>query len=78
MDRQADIRQAEVVAAELANRRAELCDLLDEHGAKLTQHQRGSDTAAVRRKRQQLNKIGAEISDIDRMLKRLSDRLLRD
>ena len=73
---EADIRQAEVFHALLAQRRAELCDLLDEHAIKLVRAERSHDTAGVRRKRRRIKEIGAEIRDIDRMMLGLRARLL--
>ena len=73
---EADIRQAEVFHALLAQRRAELCGLLDEHAIKSGRAERSHDTAVVRRKRLRIKEIGAEVRDIDRMMLRLRGRLL--
>jgi hypothetical protein len=75
-DRETDIQQAEVFHALLAQRRAELCDLLDEHAIKLGRAERSHDTAGVRRKRLRIKEIGAEVRAIDRMMHALSGRLL--
>ena len=75
-DREADSQQAEVFHALLAQRRAELCDLLDDHAIKLVRAERNHDTAGVRRKRRRIKEIGAEIRDIDRMMLGLKARLL--
>ena len=76
VEREADIQQAEVFHALLAQRRAELCDLLDEQAIKLGRYERGHDTAVVRRKRRRIKEIGAEVRDIDRMIHGLRGRLL--
>jgi hypothetical protein len=77
MNREADIRQAEVFHALLAQRRAVLCEGLDQQAAKLARYEQKRDSAAVRRKRLRIKEIGAEIRDIDRMTHTLSSRLLR-
>jgi hypothetical protein len=74
--READIQQAEVFHAMLAQRRAELCDLLDECAIKLGRAERTHDTAVERRKRLRIKEIGAEVRDIDRMMHGLTGRLL--
>jgi hypothetical protein len=76
LGREADIRQAEVFHALLAQRRAELCDLLDEYAIKLGHAERSHDTAVVRRKRLRIKEIGAEVRDIDRMMHGLRGHLL--
>ena len=76
-DREADIQQAEVFHALLAQRREELRDLLDEHAIKLVRAERSHDTEGVRRKRRRIKEIGAEIRDIDRMMFGLRARLLK-
>ena len=76
LGREADIQQAEIFHALLAQRRAELCDLLDEHAIKLARAEWSHDTAVVRRKRLRIKEIGAEVRDIDRMMLRLRGRLL--
>jgi hypothetical protein len=73
---EADIRQAEVFHAMLAQRRAELCDLLDEYAIKLGCAEQSHDTAVVRRKRLRIKEIGAEIREIDRMMLGLRGHLL--
>jgi hypothetical protein len=73
---EADMRQAEVFHAMLAQRRAELCDLLDEYAIKLGRAEQSHDTAVVRRKRLRIKEIGAEVRDIDRMMLGLRDHLL--
>jgi hypothetical protein len=60
----------------LAERRAGLCDLLDEHAIKLNRCEQSHNTAGARRKRLRIKEIGAEIRDIDRMMVRLRARLL--
>jgi hypothetical protein len=76
-EREADVAQAAVFEAMLAQRRAELCDLLDEQAIKLGRYERSHDTAGVRRKRGRIKEIGAEVRDIDRMIHQLRGRLLR-
>lgn len=75
-DREADIQQAQVFRSLLAERRAELCDLLDEQAIKLGRYEHSHDTAGVRRKRRRIKEIGAEVRDIDRMIHGLTGRLL--
>jgi hypothetical protein len=75
--READIRQAEVFHALLAQRRTELCDRLDQQAAKLARYEHNRDSEGARRKRLLIKEIGAEIRDIDRMMHALSSRLLR-
>ena len=74
--READIRQAEVFHALLAQRRTELCDRLDLQATQLARDERSHDTAGVRRKRLRIKETGAEIREIDRMLRGLQIRLL--
>jgi hypothetical protein len=74
--RDADVEQAEIFLALLAQRREELCDLLDAQAIKLGRAERSHDTAGVRRKRLCIKEIGAEIRDIDRMMRGLRGRLL--
>ena len=62
----------------LAERRAELCDRLDQQAAKLARYERCRDSAGARRKRLRIKEIGAEIRDIDRMMQGLVGRLLGD
>jgi hypothetical protein len=76
MERQADAEQAQVFHTLLAERRAELCDLLDEQAIKLSRYARSHDTAGVRRKRRRIKEIGAEVRDIDRMMQGLRVQLL--
>ena len=76
MEREADIKQAEVFHMLLAERRAALCDRLDQQAVKLARHELSHDSAGVRRKRLRIKEIGAEIGDIDRMLHTLKVRLL--
>jgi hypothetical protein len=74
--READIRQAEVFHGLLAQRRAELCDRLDEQAAKRARYEHNRDSAGARRKRLRIKEIGVEIRDFDRMVQGLMDRLL--
>ena len=74
--READIQQAEVFHALLAQRRAALCDLIDEQAIILGRAERSHNTAGVRRKRLRIKEIGAELRDIDRMMHGLRGRLL--
>ena len=74
-DRQADIQQAVIFRSLLADRRAQLCNRLDEQAAKLEHYERGRDSVRARRKRRQIKAIGAEIRDIDRMMRALESRL---
>ena len=76
VEREADIKQAEVFHQMLAERRAELCDRLDQQAVRLARDERRHDSAGVRRKRLRIKEIGAEIGDIDRMLHTLGVRLL--
>jgi hypothetical protein len=73
---EADIQQAEVFQALLAQRRSELCDLLEAQAIKLGRAEQRRDTAGVRRKRRRIKEIGAEVRDIDRMMHGLRGRLL--
>ena len=74
----ADVAQAQVFHALLSQRRAALCDRLDQQAVKLARHERSRDSAGVRRKRLRIKEIGAEIRDIDRMVQRLTVQLLRE
>ena len=74
-DCEADVQQAEVFHALLAQRRAKLCDRLDEQAINLARDERNRDSAGSRRKRQRIKEIGAEIRDIDRMMLGLRARL---
>jgi hypothetical protein len=76
VERQADTKQAQVFHTLLAERRAELCDRLDQQAIKLARHEQNRDSAGARRKRLQIKEIGAEIRDIDRMMQRLRVQLL--
>jgi len=76
VEREADIEQAQVFHSLPAQRRAELCDLLDEQAIKLARYERSSDSAGNRRKWRQIKKIGAELGDLDRMMHALSVGLL--
>jgi hypothetical protein len=67
----ADVAQAQVFRALLAQRRAELCDRLDRLAVKLVHDDRNRDSAGIRRKRLRIKEIGAEIRDIDRMVQAL-------
>jgi hypothetical protein len=60
----------------LAERRAELCERLDQQAVKLARCERSCDSAGVRRKRLRIKEIGAEIRDIDRMMQGLRVQLL--
>jgi hypothetical protein len=75
-DREADIQQAEVFHALLAQRRAALCDHLDQQAERLARYERNRDYAAAQRNRLRIKEIGAEIRDIDRMMLGLRARLL--
>jgi hypothetical protein len=74
----ADIAQAHVFHALLSQRRAALCDRLDQQAVKLARHERSRDSAGVRRKRLRIKEIGAEIRDIDRMVQSLTAQVLRE
>lgn len=74
----ADIAQAQVFHALFAQRRAALCDRLDQQAVKLGRYEQSRDSAGVRRKRLRIKEIGAEIRDIDRMMQRLTAQLLRE
>jgi hypothetical protein len=76
VEQEADIQQAEMFHTLLAERRAELCDRLDEQGIKLARHEQSRDSAGARRKRLRIKEIGAEIRDIDRMMQGLKVQLL--
>ena len=75
-NREADIQQAQVFHSLLAERRAELCDHLDQQAVKLTRYEHRRDSNGARRKRLRIKEIGAEIRDIDRMMHGLTVRLL--
>ena len=72
----ADVAQAHVFHALLSQRRAALCDRLDQQAVTLARHERTHDSAGVRRKRLRIKEIGAEIRDIDRMVQGLTAQLL--
>jgi len=74
----ADIAQAHVFHALLSQRRAALCDRLDQQAVELARHERSRDSAGVRRKRLRIKEIGAEIRDIDRMVQSLTAQVLRE
>jgi hypothetical protein len=74
--READIQQAEIFHALLAQRRAALCELLDQQAIQLGRAERREDIAGVRSKRLQIKEIGAEVREIDRMMLALRSRLL--
>jgi hypothetical protein len=76
VERQADAEQAEMFHTLLAERRAELCDRLDQQAVKLARHEQGRDSAGIRRKRLRIKEIGAEIRDIDRMMQGLRVQLV--
>ena len=76
VERKADVERARVFKSLLAQRRAELCELLDERAIKSARYERSSDTAGVRRKRRRIKEIGAEVRDVDRMMHGLRVRLL--
>ena len=75
-EREADTQQAQVFHSLLAERRAELCDRLDEQAIKLARYEQSRDSAGARRKRDRIKEIGAEIRDIDRMIQGLRVQLL--
>lgn len=75
VEHEADVKQAEVFYLLLAEKRAALCDGLDQQAVKLARYERSHDAAGARR-RQRIKEIGAEIRDIDRMIHALGDRLL--
>jgi hypothetical protein len=75
-DREADTQQAQVFHSLLAERRAELCDRLDEQAIKLARYEQSRDSARARRRRGRIKEIGAEIRDIDRMMQGLRVQLL--
>lgn len=72
----ADTRRAEVFYSSLAQLRAELCDQLDEETKKLARCERLQDLEAVRRKHRRIKDIGADIGEIDRMIRALNVGLL--
>lgn len=74
----ADVAQAQLFHTLLSERRATLCDRLDQQAVKLVRDEQSRDSAGVRRKRLRIKEIGAEIHDIDRMVRRLTVHLLRD
>jgi hypothetical protein len=76
MEQGPDIAQAEVFRSLLAERRAELCDRLDEQAITLARDERCDDSPGARRKRLRIKEIGAEIREIDRMMNALIVRLL--
>jgi hypothetical protein len=76
VERQADTKQAQVFHTLLAERRAELCDRLDQQAVKLARYEHSRDSAGARRKRLRIKEIGAEIRDIDRMMEGLRVQLL--
>lgn len=75
-EREADVQQAKLFHSLLAERRAELCDRLDEQAIKLSRHERNGNSEGARRKRAQIAEVGAELRDIDRMMQGLRCRLL--
>ena len=77
-DREADVQQAEVFRTLLGERRAALCDRLDQQAVTLARYEHRRDSAGARRKRLRIKEIGAEIRDIDRMMQGLMGRLLRE
>ena len=74
--READVAQAKCFHSLLAERRAELCDHLDQQAVKLARCERSGDIVTLARNRQRIKDIGAEIRDIDGMLHSLQVRLL--
>jgi hypothetical protein len=78
VESRADVAQAQVFHSLLAQRRAALCDRLDQQAVKLARYERCRDSAGVRRKRLRIKEIGAQIRDIDRMMQGLMVRLLRE
>ena len=76
VEQEADIQQAEMFHTLLAERRAELCERLDEQGIKLARYEQRRDSAGARRKRLRIKEIGTEIRDIDRMMQGLRVQLL--
>ena len=56
-DREADIQQAQVFHSLLAERRAELCDRLDEQAIKLTRYEQSHDSDGARRKHRRIKQI---------------------
>ena len=78
MERQADTKQAQVFHTLLAERRAELCDRLDQQAVKLARYEHSRDSARARHKRLRIKEIGTEIRDIDRMMQQLTAQLLRE
>jgi hypothetical protein len=75
-EREADIQQAQVFHSLLAEQRVELCDRLDEQAIKLVRYEQNRDWNGARRKRRRIKQIGADIRDIDRMMRALRSRLL--
>jgi hypothetical protein len=74
----ADVAQAQVFHTLLSERRAALSDRLDQQAVKSVRDEQSRDSAGVRRKRLRIKEIGAEIRDIDQMVRRLTVHLLRD
>jgi hypothetical protein len=73
---QADIEQAQLFHSLLAERRAELCDRLDEQAVKMARYEANRDCDGARRKRKRIKEIGADIRDVDRMIGQLKVGLL--
>jgi hypothetical protein len=73
----ADVQQAGVFYAFLAEQRTQLCDRLDQQAARLAHYERHGDRPGSERKRRLIRALGAEIRDIDRMMHGLRVRLLR-
>ena len=71
----ADSQQAAVFHALLVERRAAVCDRLDEQAVKLARYERLRDTSSARRKRLRIKEIGAELREIDRMIGVLEFRM---
>jgi hypothetical protein len=78
VDASPDVAQARVFHALLSQRRAALCDRLDQQAVTLARYEHRRDSAGVRRKRLRIKEIGAEIRDIDRMVQGLAAQLLRE
>ena len=76
VDRGADIHQPEVFCGLLAERRAQLCDRLDEETTRLARYELSRDSFGARFSRQWIREIGTEIREIDRMTHALRVRLL--
>jgi hypothetical protein len=73
---EANVAQAEVFHAFLAEQRAELCDRLDEQAANL-ERLTGDYSYGAKLKRRRIKEIGTEIREVDRMMHELRIRLLR-